>query len=75
MAKQLKKEAIEEILNNPKLFSSVCDLLNIKPGGLMSNLNRNSVRLCQHEVVIAVAGEMGLIPADILEEKDFVKVA
>jgi pyrroline-5-carboxylate reductase len=69
MAKQLKKEAITEIKNNSKLFQTVCDLLDVKPGGLMSNLNRNSERLTQHEVLIAIAAEMGLAPVEIIEEE------
>lgn len=73
MPKQLNAAAIEGIKSNPKLFSTVCDLLEIKPGGLMSNINRNSERLTQHEVVMAVAEEMGLQPNDILEEKEFAK--
>lgn len=73
MAKQLKKEAIDEIMNSPKLFSSVCDMLDIKPNGLISNLNRNSARLTQHEVVLAVAESMNATPSDILEEKELAK--
>jgi hypothetical protein len=69
MPKQLKREAITEIKSNHKLFSTICDLLDIKPGGLMSNLNRNSERLTQHEVLMAIAKEMGLTPNDILENE------
>ena len=74
MPKQLKREAIVEIKNNSKLFSTICDLLEIKPGGLMSNLNRNSERLTQHEVLMAIAEEMGLTPNEILvDEKEVAK--
>lgn len=74
MPKQLKREAIVEVKSNSKLFSTICDLLEIKPGGLMTNLNRNSERLTQHEVLMAIAEEMGVSPTDLLiEEKELAK--
>jgi hypothetical protein len=70
MAKQLSKTGISEIKSNPKLFSTICELLGIKPGSLMSLINRNSERLNQHIVVMAVAESMSVEADDILEERE-----
>jgi hypothetical protein len=74
-AKQLSKEALEAINTNPKLFGTICDLLDIKPTTLIAHLQRNSTRLNQYVVVMAVAETMGLTPDDILEEKEAVAKA
>lgn len=72
--KQLTKAALEAIMNDTKLYSTICDLLDIRPATLMTHINRNSVRLSQYVVVMAIAEVMGVAPNDILEEKELAKV-
>ena len=66
MAKHLTNEASEQILNNPKLYVDVCDILDIKPASLPKFIERKSDRLTKYEVVIAIAAAMNIEPDDVL---------
>ena len=72
---QMKKDALEEINKNSKLFGTICDLLEIKPTTLIAHIQRNSERLNQYVVVLAVSEAMGIAPSDIMEPKNEVAKA
>jgi hypothetical protein len=68
MAKQLTKDAREAIQNDPELFAQVCAELEVKPGSLISALNKNSRRLTEHGVVVLISKKIGIRPTELTED-------
>lgn len=69
MQRILSEEAKKHLLGTPSLYADVCMLLGVKPTSLSQLVYRDRKCLTTHDVVMAIAKNMGVKSNEVLALK------
>ena len=67
---QFKKEVIDLMLSDPKLYGAIAEAKGIKPANLGTVIRRNGNAINQYAIVKLVSDYTGRTPDELVEPKD-----
>ena len=67
---QFKKEVIDLMLSDPKLYGAIAEAKGIKPANLGTVIRRNGNAINQYAIVKLVSDYVGKNPEELVESKD-----